>query len=99
MNLIDCIGQFLGCVCIIVFLEEDALRACKDAHKWADREVIDGRNSASRKKTFFELCANKNNDTGFHPHFHASLDLHDDFLDNMKFMLFYVARARVSKQS
>ena len=61
-------------------LEEDALRACKDAHEWADYEGIDGRNSVSRNKTFFELRANKQNDTGFHPHSFVHLDLHVDSL-------------------
>ena len=34
-------------------LEEDVLRTCKDAHKWEDREGIDGRNSVSRRKKLF----------------------------------------------
>ena len=61
-------------------LEEDDMRGYKDAHEWADREGIDGVNPASRKKTFFELCANKCNDPGFHLHSFVHLDLFDDFL-------------------
>ena len=49
-------------------LEEYFLRAYKDVHEWADREGVDGRNSASRKKKCFELCTNKCNDTYFYPY-------------------------------
>ena len=56
------------------------MRAYKDAHGWDDHEGIDGRNSDSRKKTFFELCRNKQNDPGFHPYSCLHLDLHEDFL-------------------
>ena len=65
------------CDCV---LEEDILRACKDVHKWEDCEGIDGRNSASGKKTFFEICAKKFNDSGFCPCSFVCLDLHDDVL-------------------
>ena len=48
------------------------MRACKDAHEWEDCKSIDGRNLASRNKTFFELFANKSS--------FVCLDLHDNFL-------------------
>jgi len=51
-------------------------------HKWADREGIDGRNSATRKKTFFEIYANKFNDPSFQPCSNIYVDLHDYFLDS-----------------
>ena len=37
------------CLCHRI-LEEEALRSHKEAHEWEDREGIDGRNSALRKK-------------------------------------------------
>ena len=52
------------CHCV---LEEDVMRAQKDDHEWAGCEGIDGRNSTSGEKTFFELCAKKLNYPGFHP--------------------------------
>ena len=43
-------------------LDEYAFPTCKDVHKWADHEGIDGRESVSRKKTFFEICDKKFNE-------------------------------------
>ena len=74
-------------------LEEEVLEACMSTHKWEDREGTDGRNCASRRKTFFELCANKHNGQAFKLCSCSCPDLHDDFIisiplfDNENFTL------------
>ena len=64
-------------------LEEEVLEACKNIHKWADREGTDGRNSIARRQTFFELCSNKFNDPQYKPYSLMYPDLHDDFIDSI----------------
>ena len=40
-------------------LEEDDLITCRNINDWENREGIDGHNSISRPKTFFELASNR----------------------------------------
>ena len=46
-------------------LEEDALLAHRDVHKWKNRKGISARDLAVRLKTFAEICANVHNNLSF----------------------------------
>ena len=61
-------------------LEEKALEAYKNTHKWEEREGKDGRNSITRQKTLCDLCSNQSNDPQCNSYSKMYPDLHDDFM-------------------
>jgi len=65
-------------------LEETVLEACRKTNSMQSREGLDGSNSDTRPKTFFELCCNKYNDPSFELMSNACPDLHDDFLEPLE---------------
>ena len=64
-----------------VALEEEVLIVCQNMSNLENREGIDGSNSSSRPKKFFELGSNKFNDPVHRPVSNMHPDLNDDFLE------------------
>ena len=54
-------------------------------HNWENREEIDGCNSSSVPKTFFDLGCDKFNDLGHRPVANVHTDLHDEYLEPIDF--------------
>ena len=52
---------------------------------WENREGLDGRNSASRPKSFPNTSANEFNDPSYLPHSKACPESHDDFVEPLPF--------------